>query len=167
MTRRSSCSKFGEPNSETLLFCQMFSEFKRKAFVRITAPKFGVWVKFCTKKFGWQNRSSYVFGWTLTFQKSPSLFLFHLTGHYMHYNPCIGTLPEFGAALGCHLRQTPYSGNTPIPGCYLPLQFARIPLNCPFHAVKKTSEIRYQREIHLFLGCHLVTLWPCLHKEVL
>jgi hypothetical protein len=137
VTRRSRCSKFGEPNSETLLFCQMFSEFKRKAFVRLTAPKC-LWClsEILHKKIWLANRSSYVFGWTLTFQKSPSLFLFHLTWSLHALQPLYRHTARIWCCPGCHLRWTPYSGNTPICGCYLPLEFARIPLNCPVHAVK-------------------------------
>jgi len=32
----------------------------------------------------------------------------------------MGVLPKFGAALGCHLGQAPYSGNTPVWRLYLP-----------------------------------------------
>ncbi len=38
-------------------------------------------------------------GELLHFRRAHRCFFFICHGHYMRYNPCIGTLPEFGAAL--------------------------------------------------------------------
>ncbi len=168
MTRRSRCSKFGEPNSETLLFCQMFSEFKRKAFVKITAPKCVWWLSEILHKRIWlANRSSYVLGWTLVFQKSPSLFLFHLTWSLHALQPlyrhvariwcCPWLPPEVDTLFWQH----------PHPWVLLTTWICKDSLKLPIPYCKTTSEIRDQGEIHLFLGCGLVNLWTCLHKEVL
>ncbi len=168
MTCRSRCSKFREPNSKTLFFCQMFSEFKRKAFVRISTPKCFWCLSVILHKNIWlANRSSYVFGWTFTFQKSLLLFLFHLTWSLHVLQP----LYRHIARIWC-CPWLPHEANTlfwqhPPLWVLLTTWICKDSFKFPIPCCKIISEMRDQREIHLFFGCCLVNLWCCLHKKVL